>query len=115
ATASIRLINTIGERLESLGFARPDLRADHLLHRAQKRTGLNDWGDATFLSGLEQLTAALQSEARLSQVGRIIAYWSLLDLLCVRLRLNAYRTARPEVAEQPIKRPLFILGLPRTG
>lgn len=113
--AYIRLINAIGARLESLDFARPQLCSDQLVDRAQKRTGLNTWGDDSFRPGLEQLTAALNAQAQLSQVGRIAAYWNLLDHLCVRLRLNNYRMHRPEVADQQIKQPLFILGLPRTG
>ena len=115
AAAYIRLVNAIGARLEHLGFAKPELRAEQLLDHAQTRTGLHDWGDGSFRPGLEQLTAALQSQARLNQVGRITAYWNLLDHLCVRLRLIHYRAQRPEVADQRIKRPLFILGLPRTG
>lgn len=113
--ANIRLINTIGERLERMNFAKPELHADKLISRAQRRTGLDDWGDESFRSGLEHLSASLTAQAQLSQVGRIAAYYNLLDHLCVRLRLNNYRKGRPEVAEQQINRPLFILGLPRTG
>lgn len=115
AAAYIRLINAIGASLERLDFAKPELRADQLLNRAQTRTGLSDWGDGSFRRGLEQLTAALHAQARLTQVGRITAYFNLLDQLCVRLRLIHYRAQRPEVADQQIKRPLFIVGLPRTG
>ncbi len=64
---------------------------------------------------MEQLTTALQQQAQLSQVGRIAAYFNILDHLCVRLRLLDYRARRPEVAAQQIRQPLFILGLPRTG
>jgi Sulfotransferase family len=113
--AYIRLVNQIGEALARLHFAKPALCPDRLLKHAQRRTGLLDWGDESFVTGLERLTAALNRQARLSQIGRIAAYWNLLDHLCVRLRVHDYRTKRPEVAEQQIKQPLFILGLPRTG
>jgi hypothetical protein len=115
AARYIRLINAIGARLERLGFAKPVLHPEQLLSHAQARTGLRDWGEDSFQRGLEQLTAALQAQAQLTQVGRITAYWNLLDHLCVRLRLIHYRKLRPEVADQRITRPLFILGLPRTG
>ena len=39
----------------------------------------------------------------------------MLDLLCVRLQLQHYRAHHPAVAAQAIQRPVFILGLPRTG
>ena len=93
----------------------PELHAEQLIETAERRTGLDSWGDESFRSGLEHLIAALRTQARLSQVGRIVAYFNLLDLLCVRLRLNHYRSERAAVAEQEIHQPLFILGLPRTG
>lgn len=111
----IRLINAIGNFLERVQFSKPELRTDRLINHAQKRTGMRDWGDESFRVGLEHLTAALREQAQLSQIGRIAAYWNILDHLCVRLRLIDYRARRPGVAEQTIKQPLFILGLPRTG
>ncbi|MEZ5501646.1 MAG: sulfotransferase [Halioglobus sp.] len=86
-----------------------------MIRAAQRRTGLREWGDASFRTGLEQLTAALREQAALSPIGRIAAYLNILDHLCVRLRLIDYRAARPDVARQQITAPLFILGLPRTG
>ena len=113
--AYIRLINDIGTLLESVKLAKPNLCAERLISHAQRRTGLHDWGDGSFRVGLEQLTTALQQQAQLSQIGRIAAYFNILDHLCVRLRLVNYRAGRPEVAAQHIRKPLFILGLPRTG
>ncbi len=113
--AYIRLINEVGKVLKRAHFVRPRLCADRLIRRAQRRTGLHEWGDETFRLGLEQLTAALRQQAQLSQVGRFAAYFNLLDHLSVRLRLLDYRARRPEVAAQQIRQPLFILGLPRTG
>mgnify|MGYP003671315766 CR=1 FL=1 len=113
--ASIELINTLGKHLERMNIVKPELDADHLIQRAQQRTGLETWGDTAFRPALNELVAALNSQANLSQVGRITAYYNLLDHLCVRLGIVDYRANRPEVAEQEIKQPLFILGLPRTG
>jgi len=111
----IGLINEFGNLLEKARFAKPELCAEQLIRHAQRRTGLRDWGDESFLAGLEHLTAALRQQAQLTQIGRITAYLNLLDHLCVRLRLIDYRANRPEVAAQHIQRPLFIVGLPRTG
>ena len=113
--AYIRLINNIGKLLESAQLAKPDLCAERLIRHAQRRTGLRDWGGESFRLGLEQLTAALRQQAQLNQVGRIAAYFNILDHLCVRLRLIDYRARRPAVAAQHTKQPLFIVGLPRTG
>jgi hypothetical protein len=111
----IRIINDVGNLLEHLHLARPRLCADQLISRAERSTGLHNWGDESFRLGLEHLISALQQQASLSQVGRFAAYFNILDNLCVRLRLLDYRAKRPEVAAQQIRQPLFILGLPRTG
>jgi hypothetical protein len=111
----IQLLNRVGSLLERARIAQPELCAERLMRRAQRRTGLHDWGDDSALKGLGELTKALNEQARLSQAGRIAAYFNLLDQLSVRLRLIDYRMRRAEVAEQAIRQPLFILGLPRTG
>jgi hypothetical protein len=111
----VKLINRIGEQLRTAGYNKPDLNADLLIKQAKKKTGLRDFGDESFRDGLQILTAELNDQAQLSQIGQIAAYFNLLDYLCVRLQLTAFRGGRPQVARQIIKRPLFITGLPRTG
>ncbi len=113
--AAIKLINQLGRGLGVLGLSKPVLLADKLIDQACKQTGLSDFGDDSFRLGLEKLCESLRGEARLSQIGRIGARKMLLANLKIRLQLTAYRKQRPEVAEQNIQRPLFVLGLPRTG
>ena len=112
---SIRLANRIGDALARVGFAPPALEAGRLMRHAERRTGLRDWGDDSCTAGLRQLVSALNTEAALSPVGRIAAYLNLLDHLSVRLRLLRYREQHPQVRDQQIGQPLFIVGLPRTG
>lgn len=111
----IRLFNGVGGALARTGLCVPSLEPEHLLRAASKRTGLGDYGEPAFREGLEVLTAELRDAAQLSQTGRMAARFNLLDNLCVRLRLIDYRKRRPEVAQQVLEKPLFILGLPRTG
>jgi len=113
--AYIKLINRIGEQLKAAGYTKPELNTDRLIKQAQKKTGLNDFGDPSFRDGLEILTGELNEQAQLSQIGQIASYFNLLDSLCVRLQLIDFRGRRPEVTRQSIERPLFITGLPRTG
>ena len=111
----VRLANHLGTGLAGAGLDIPALEAERLLSRASRKTGLNDFGDDSFREGLTRLVDGLNHEAQLSQVGRIVAHYNLVDHLCVRLRLVDYRKHRSEVAQQSIERPVFILGLPRTG
>lgn len=89
--------------------------AERLIASAEQATGLSDWGDSRFREGLEQLIDALDIEARLSDMGRMATEHTLLGRMSNRLQIIDYRRQRPEVAAQKISRPLFILGLPRTG
>jgi hypothetical protein len=113
--AYIRLTNRVGRLLEDAGFSRPALDSNRLIAAAVHRTGLEDFGDPSFSEGLDLLTTELQARGQLSQVGRMAAYFNLVENLCVRLQLIDYRARHPDVAGQQIQKPLVITGLPRTG
>lgn len=113
---SIKLINRAGRALGKAGISRPPLLpVGNQILRAKRETGLSDFGDESFFPALEKLAVSLEQEARLSQLGRIAVQGMLLDNLKLRLNLTEYRKRRPEIARQEISRPLFVLGLPRTG
>lgn len=112
---AVKAINRIGGWAERAGIGRAPLDAEHLMRQASKQSGLVDFGDETFALGLRMLVRSLNEEARLSTIGKLAAKNMLLDRLKNRLGLIEYRKRRPEVAEQTIERPLFVLGLPRTG
>lgn len=113
--AYIRLTNRVGRLLADAGFSKPGLDAGRLISAATRRTGLEDLGDQSFLDGLERLTRELESRGKLSQVGRMAAYFNLVENLCVRLQLIDYRARHPDIAKEHIRQPLVITGLPRTG
>jgi len=48
-------------------------------------------------------------------VGRLAARGDVVGLLSTRLCLEADRARHPEIAAEEVRRPLFIVGLPRTG
>lgn len=112
---SIRGFNRAGALLAGLGLKLPRLDETLLLDEARRKTGLDDFGPDSYREGLRILIDALQREARLNQVGRIMAQYQIVNLLAERLRFVDYRKRHPELAAEKIERPLFVLGLPRTG
>ena len=92
-----------------------DLEFDALLSAAQQETGLDDFGPDDFREPLERLLAALHSEAQLNDFGRLRAGMTIHAGLINRLKIQDYLTHHPDVLEQQIARPVFIVGLPRTG
>ena len=91
------------------------LEAEALLAAARDETGLDDFGDETFVERLRLLTRVLVTEGRLSEVGRVMAHGQLLQLLKNRLVVEALFTRHPEIELGEIWSPIVIVGLPRTG
>jgi hypothetical protein len=113
----VRLFNRAGRLLERLG-RRPPCFVDSeaaLLEAACKATGLHDFGNPGFLRGLRVLLQAYDEEAHLNPFGRMMVHQELGGLLESRLSVQHAWNRSPEVLGAPIRRPIFILGLPRTG
>lgn len=111
---AVRLINGVGGALLKMGLRSP-LNADELMQLAIRKAGSIDFGGTDFLPALETLCAALENDAQLTAIGRNIARTGVLNLLIRRLQITEYRRQHPAVAEQSIRQPLFIVGMPRTG
>lgn len=92
-----------------------DLRPEELVERAIAQTGLDDLGDVPFREPLDVLTEALNREAKLEGTRVDEARGTLVALLAKRLALVADRKRFPEIADQHVVAPIFIVGLPRTG
>jgi len=91
------------------------LEEEELLKAARSQAGHDDFGDASFREPLHHLVSALQAEAHLHPLGRLAARRELTRLLVNRLRLQADRRRHPGIAEQQIRQPIIVTGLPRTG
>lgn len=87
-----------------------DLR-DSYLESAARSEGYVDFGPTDFVEALDIMLDDLVHRAHLSRLGHLVTRYYLKQLLRMRLRIQR---AGPFVAHQ-IKRPIFILGLPRTG
>ncbi|HQW08408.1 MAG TPA: sulfotransferase [Steroidobacteraceae bacterium] len=87
-----------------------------LLDAARGNTGLADFGDeADWHEGFQRLVQSLNEEARLNAVGRLIAFNELLRHLENRLRVTEDLKRHPGILDVEIVKPLFMVGLPRTG
>ncbi|CAI5509842.1 unnamed protein product [Closterium sp. Naga37s-1] len=115
--AAVRAINWAGRQCVAVApWFRPldwliPFREDAMLRCAQWCTGLSDFGDTSFLTAMRLAAKDARENANLSTFGRI-AIW--LDVQC-RLHLVEHRKQHPEIENEPIKAPLVVLGMPRTG
>ena len=91
-----------------------------LMADAEARNQLVDWGteefnEPIFRKLLGALVTAVNDEARLNARGTAAAKLRLRGMLDARLWFIEDRRRRPAIANERIVRPLFVLGLPRTG
>lgn len=111
----LRFVNWAGNILRQSGVPLAKLTEESLLSAAQHQTGLSDWGDERFRIPLRMLLESLDKEANLNFIGRSFIEQRCIQLLVNRLRIQDDFKHFPEILQVPIRRPLFILGLPRTG
>lgn len=88
---------------------------DRLIQKARHGTGLKDFGDDALRESITRLFDSYRLESSLTPIGRIAMLRDASRLLETRLRLNAFWREHPSISEQPIRRPVFITGIPRSG
>ncbi len=88
---------------------------DELLESAIARAGFDDFGPDEFRPGLRALLAALDENSMLNPIGDFAIRRMIAGHLAARLTAERGFRAHPESAQNPIERPLVIVGLPRTG
>jgi hypothetical protein len=111
----LRLINAVGRRFLQNGFSWLRLDEKTFLDKAMEHTGLDDFGDTSFLEAFRVLLRAYENEAAFNFVGRFCVHGDTVRTLENRLRLVADRKRYPAITREVIRRPLFITGLPRSG
>lgn len=91
------------------------LDADSLIDSACRRTGLDDFGGDDWREPFSLLCRDLEGPARLTLMGRLMARSDIDIWLENRLRITDLLARHPEILDQEITRPTFIVGLPRSG
>lgn len=92
-----------------------DFDADAIVADARATAGLTDFGDESFREPMGVLLRALEHEARLTPIGRAAQRQRIVELLVNRLRAEACFARHPEIADEAVRAPIVIVGLPRTG
>ena len=110
-----RLFRGLDRVADRLGLFRRPLPPEKLVDLARRRSGLDDFGEWSFEEPLAVLLRSYYEEANLSAFGRIAVRWDMLRFLSNLLRLREEEKRNPAVLEERIDRPIFVLGLPRSG
>ena len=85
------------------------------MEAAVESTGLSDFGDPSFRDALDLLVWSLRCESGLSARGRRAATDMLVSKLAIRLTVVDAHARFPEIGQERVEAPVFIIGMPRTG
>jgi Sulfotransferase family len=91
------------------------LDVERIEEDARAQTGLDDTGGDYYREGLERLVASMNAEGDLSEIGGIMQHARLTALLAARLGVEDTYRLHPEIDDEEIGGPVFVIGLPRTG
>ena len=92
------------------------MNAERLMDAATRRTGLADWGGRSFLDPLQMLVDSFQVDGAEADESVTTGFRrEIVELLCTRLRIQHDVTAHADILDVTIRRPLVVVGLPRTG
>jgi hypothetical protein len=109
-----RVADWLGRHLPG-AEGRPRLDPGRIVAAAQSKKGLQEWGSGQASEALEVLTRSFDGEAQLTPWGRIVMRGMLTGIVVRRLQIHEQLTHRTEIGEQRIRRPLFVVGPPRSG
>ena len=112
--AAFRAANATGSLLQRCGLSLVSLDPSAILDRARHASGFA-FDDPMLSEGLDRLVRSLESEARLSLFGRFAMRRTLQRATESRFRVELALAERPEIADEEIRDPVFILGAPRSG
>jgi len=85
--------------------------ADELEHGARAATGLDNFGSPYYREGLERTVDALNNEADLNELGRVMQHATISNALIQRLKIVGTYRQHPEIADEVIDGPVVVLGL----
>ncbi|MDT3445108.1 MULTISPECIES: sulfotransferase [unclassified Pseudofrankia] len=89
--------------------------SEQLLDAAAAATGLADFGPGDFRAGLDVLLDSLERDGDLSPGTDATVVGVFHRRLVNRLELEAWYREHPETADLPVRGPVDVNGLPRTG
>jgi hypothetical protein len=92
-----------------------DLSSDSLHAAAAGLAGSSDFGDPEYRTRLGLYLRAVEDDAGLSSLGRLVQKNRVTRLLASRALLSDLLRAHPEIGDIEIEKPLIVVGLPRSG
>lgn len=91
------------------------MTVEEVIAAASAQTGLSDIGDLSITEGLGILLKAYDEEANFTETGKQRQLGKLVNNLAIRMKVVDWTKSHPELLDQPVEKPMFVFGLPRSG
>ena len=98
-----------GESIET------ELSVAAVLGEAAEKTGLDDFGPRDFEERLGLWLSEIDEDPNRTGLGRMTFYSDCVRYATTRLRIRQLLKAHPEIRDIEIKKPIIVIGLPRSG
>ncbi len=92
-----------------------ELETRAVLDRAVEDTGLEDFGADDFRERLGRWLSECDEDSERTGIGRLTLFNDCVRYASTRLKINAFLEEHPEIHDVEIKRPIIVIGLPRSG
>ena len=88
---------------------------DQLVELAHRQSGVDAFDSESFREGLDVFVRSVGACDQITPAGHERLDQMAIDHLVRRLTIDEYLRAHPEVLQAPVERPVFVMGMPRTG
>ena len=109
----VQRINEEGSHLDLESVV--PLDEESLIGAATKNTGLDDFGDDNWREPFSVFVNNVDKEANLTLMGRLMTRSDLILFLQARLQVEDTYKRHPEIEDEVIEKPIYIVGQGRTG
>jgi hypothetical protein len=88
--------------------------AERIIDAAVRQSGAPGFESGSFREGLEVLARTMRSGGATEQ-GLALMERMMVDALASRFQVERFLADHPDLTQKPVVRPVFVLGMPRTG
>ena len=111
----VRVFNRLGTGWRRFSQTSSPFQPDRLEQQAALQQDFADFGHPQYREPLELLCESYAADRALTFTGQLVCSGTLSHHLRNRLRIQQTLRESPELRSQAVTRPLFVIGLPRTG
>ncbi|THV33632.1 sulfotransferase family protein [Glycomyces buryatensis] len=111
----VRPLNAAMTPALSRALRNPDAVFDRVVAKAEQASGMSAGQDPDFTEDFRQLLHRFADVPTISYMGWMGTVTEMGMRLENRLRIRRLHTENPEIANEPIDRPIIVVGLPRTA